>query len=121
MIQGNAQSRAVRYRQHAVFVQLPLLFDEVINKRRTGEVFHHVRVSACGREMQISCQSQCCVPSVRNEANTILFGHPSNLALLADAADLRHIWLHNIERTALEPWNEGLSPSQNLTTRNGQR
>jgi len=57
---------------------------------------------------------------VWNEANTIVLSHPRNLALFAHATDFRHVWLHNIESTALEPRNEGLPPSQNLAARDQQ-
>jgi len=70
--------------------------------------------------MQISSQSQRRVPSVWNEANAIVLGHPSNLALFADPADFGHIWLHDIESARFNPWLEGLPTRKYLTTRDRQ-
>src|SRR5215472_9139200 len=105
-IERNAEARPVGHGEHAVIVEFPFLLHKVVDKRRAREVFHDVRVPACSGQMKISSQAQGRVPAVRNETNTILFGHPRNSALFANATDFRHIGLDNIQGPALEPGDE---------------
>src|SRR5256884_1778996 len=58
---------------------------------------------------------------MRNKTDTILFGHPRNFALFADATDFRHIGLDNIQSAALEPRDERLPAGQHFAARDGHR
>src|SRR5436309_1663779 len=58
---------------------------------------------------------------MRDEADAVLLGHPRDAPLLADAADLRHVGLHDVERPLLEPRGERLPLRQDFAARDRHR
>src|SRR4051794_33148796 len=51
---------------------------------------------------------------MRNEAHTILFGHPGDPTFLTDSAHFRDVRLNNIEGSLLDPRCKRLPAGQNL-------
>ena len=79
-------------------------------------------VSGKGRgELQIRREPDRRVPAVRDEAHAVLLRHPGDAPLLADAADLGDVRLHDVERARFQPGLERLAARQHLAAGDRQR
>src|SRR5436190_18739459 len=77
-IERDAEPRPVRNRQHAVRVEPPATLRQIVDEWRAGQVFHHIGADICRRELEIGSQSESGVPTVRDEADAALVGHPGD-------------------------------------------
>ena len=80
----------------------------------SGEILDEIGAGEGGGELQIGGESDGGVPAVRDEAHAVLLRHPGDAALFADAADLGHIGLDDVERARLEPGLERLPAREHL-------
>src|SRR5207302_5566133 len=101
--------------EHSLRIQFPGDLDQIVDERRSGEVYDQIRRAACRRQLQVGGETQGGIPSVRNEAYAALLRHPCDPALFADAAYLGNVGLHDIEGPLLEPGRERLSSRQDLS------
>ena len=81
---------------------------------RAGQILDQVGAGERRGELQIGRQADRGVPAMRDEAHAVLLRHPGDPPLLADAADLGHVGLHDVEGAALQPGLEGLAARQHL-------
>src|SRR2546427_3716066 len=100
---------------------MPTTKRDLVNERRIRQIFHQVSVWKSGGQLQIGCQADRGVPSVRDEANSVFLSHPGDSSFLADATDFRHVRLHDIKRARLQPGLKRLSTCQDLATCDGNR
>ena len=68
-------------------------------------------------KLQIGRHAQRRVPAMPDILHAEIIGHPGDPPLLADAADLGDVGLHDIERAARQPGQERLPPRQHLAAR----
>jgi hypothetical protein len=64
--------------------------------------------------LQVGGQAQRGVPAVADVLDAEVVRHPGDAALLADAADLGHVGLHDVEGALDQPGLEGLAARQHL-------
>src|SRR5215217_6287361 len=113
----DAEAGAVRDRKHAVRIQLPAAGLDLVDVRGTLNILDIIGTRDRRSELQVGGQAERGVPPVRDKLDPVLLRHPGDLALLADAADLADIRLHDVERAALKPGLERLPSGQHLTAR----
>ena len=62
-----------------------------------NQVLHQVGAGERRCQLQVGGQPEGSVPPVRNEPDAVLLRHPADPAFLADAPDLRHVRLDDVE------------------------
>src|SRR5947208_11861244 len=97
---------------------MPTAGGKLVDERGSGQILDKIRVGKRRRDLKVRSQTHGRVPAVRDEADAVLPGHPGNSPLLTEAADLRDVGLHNVERPGFEPWLKALPPRQDLTAGN---
>src|SRR4051794_14740529 len=113
-VELQAEARSLRNGKHSVAIEMPAADGDLIDIGRSCAVLDQVGARKGGCQLQIGCETNRRVPAVRNEAHAMFLGQPADAPLFADAADLGHIRLHNIEGATLDPWPKGLAAGEHF-------
>src|SRR5580693_6632841 len=115
-IQRHAEAWRIRDSEITFAVQDERFGSDVVDIGAAADELDKVGKGHRGGELQIGRETDRGVPAVANVFHTELIGEPSDAALFADAAYLGDIRLHNVERAAREPRQEGLAAGQYLAS-----